>query len=61
MKKQKTDIKFQAKCERKIESLLPRHPNTHRLGNGRLRVSDRKVMADIFFCLVSQLPMERIE
>ena len=35
----------------KIEPLLPKHPNTHRFGGGRPRMSDRQAMDGIFFVL----------
>ena len=35
----------------RIESLLPKHRNTHRFGGGRPRVPDRDVMNAIFFVL----------
>jgi len=53
MNKQKTKNRYSISDElwKKIEPLIPKHPNTHRFGGGRPRVPDRKAMNGIFFVL----------
>jgi len=53
MKKQKAKIGYRISDELwgKIQPLLPEHPNTHRFGGGRPRVSDRTCMDAIFYVL----------
>ena len=53
MKKTKTKNRYRILDElwEKIEPLLPKHPNTHRFGDGKPRVPDRKTINGIFFVL----------
>jgi len=66
MKKRKIKNRYRISDElwKKIEPLLPKHPNTHRFGGGRPRVPDRKATQSNgwnIFCIANWLPVERIE